>query len=90
MTWTRNAISAAVLGGVVMLVGCEPKGPAEKAGERIDNAARDTKNTLDPRGPAEKAGDKIDKGVENLKDKVDPKGPGEKLGEKLDKATAPK
>lgn len=90
MTWTRNALAAVVLGGVVTLVGCEPKGPAEKAGEKIDNAARETKDTLDPRGPAEKVGDKIDKGVENLKDKLDPKGPAEKAGEAIDKATAPK
>jgi hypothetical protein len=43
-----------------MLVGCEPPGPAEKAGKSIDNAGKDLKNAVDPRGPVEKAGAKID------------------------------
>ncbi len=43
-----------------MLVGCE-KGPAEKAGENLDKAGQNIKDSVDPRGPAEKAGDKIDK-----------------------------
>ena len=43
-----------------VIVGCEPKGPAEKAGENLDKAGTNIKNAMDPRGPAEKAGDKID------------------------------
>ena len=43
-----------------MLVGCEPAGPAEKAGKGLDNAGKDLKNAVDPRGPAQEAGDKID------------------------------
>ena len=42
------------------LVGCEEKGPAQKAGEGLDKAARDLRNSVDPRGPAEKIGEKID------------------------------
>ena len=48
-----------------VLVGCEPKGPAEKAGENLDKAGTNIKNSLDPRGPAEKAGDKVDQAVGN-------------------------
>ncbi|MFO0954310.1 MAG: hypothetical protein U0835_24765 [Isosphaeraceae bacterium] len=41
-------------------VGCN-KGPAERAGERIDEAARDVRDTINPpSGPAEAAGRKID------------------------------
>ena len=42
------------------LVGCQPEGPAEKAGKGLDNAGKDLKDAVDPRGPAQKAGDKID------------------------------
>lgn len=52
-----------VLGSVVTLAGCEEKGPAEKAGEKVDQAAKDTKNALDPRGPMEKAGGKVDQAI---------------------------
>ncbi len=44
----------------LMLIGCEPKGPAQQAGENLDKAGTNLKNAVDPRGPAEKLGDKID------------------------------
>lgn len=48
-----------------MLVGCEPAGPAEKAGKSIDNAGKNLKDAVDPRGPAEKLGDKVNSAVGN-------------------------
>lgn len=67
---TRNAKLAALgllLAPLVGLgVGCESQGPAERAGERIDNAAKDVKDAVDPRGPVEKAGAAVD----NAADKV--------------------
>jgi len=49
-----------VLGGLLPMVGCQ-KGPAEQAGERVDNAAREVRDTVNPpSGPAEAAGRKID------------------------------
>ena len=48
-----------------MLIGCEPAGPAEKAGKGLDDAGKDIKNSLDQRGPAQKAGDAVDKTVGN-------------------------
>ena len=49
-----------VLAGLLPLVGCE-KGPAERAGERVDEAAREVRDTVNPpSGPAEAAGRKID------------------------------
>ncbi|MEJ0100680.1 MAG: hypothetical protein WDO12_13565 [Pseudomonadota bacterium] len=49
------------------LVACEHKGPAEKAGEKLDDAAKDVKKD------AEKVGDKIDDAAKDVKDKVDGK-----------------
>ena len=43
--------------------GCPKKGPAEKAGEKIDETVQKAKDKLDPPGPAEKAGRKIDKAL---------------------------
>jgi hypothetical protein len=49
-----------VLSGLLPLVGCE-KGPAERAGEGVDNAARKVRDTVNPpSGPAEAAGRKLD------------------------------
>lgn len=43
-----------------ILTSCEKKGPAERAGEKLDQAAEKVKDAVDPKGPAEKAGEKID------------------------------
>ena len=43
------------------LVGCE-KGPAEKVGEKLDEAL----DKLSGKGPIEKAGERIDKAVDSL------------------------
>jgi hypothetical protein len=48
------------LSALVPFVGCE-KGPAERAGEGVDNAARKVRDTVNPpSGPAESAGRRID------------------------------
>jgi len=58
----RIAGLACVLGGMIVLgAGCESeKGPGEKAGESVDRAARDVKDTISPPGPVEKAGRAVD------------------------------
>jgi len=43
---------------------CEPEGDAERAGERIDDAAEKAAEALDPEGPAERAGEKMDQAIE--------------------------
>lgn len=58
-TLVRMLALSPVLAGVLMFSGCEEKGPAEKAGERIDKAA----DALNPKGSAEKLGEKVDKAV---------------------------
>lgn len=50
-----------LLGGVA---GCEKKGPAERAGEKIDNAAHDVKEG------AKDAADKVENAADDLKDKA--------------------
>jgi len=41
------------------------KGPAEKTGAKIDDAAQKLKDKVDPPGPGEKAGRKVDKALGN-------------------------
>jgi hypothetical protein len=49
-----------VVVGLLPLAGCQ-EGPAERTGEKIDNAAREVRDTVNPpSGPAEAAGRKID------------------------------
>ena len=56
------ALATTALAAGLMLQGCE-RGPAEKAGEKLDSAIEQSgggpKDLTD--GPAEKAGEKIDK-----------------------------
>jgi len=56
---SRAILAAAFLLPLSIVIGCENKGPMERAGERVDNAAK----SLDPRGPMEKAGAKVDNAV---------------------------
>ena len=69
---TPRMLSAAlalmlVASGATLTTGCRDKGPAERAGEKIDHATDKLEDTLDPKGPAEKAGRKIDRAVDDLK-----------------------
>ena len=45
---------------VIAFVSCKKKGPAEKAGEKLDEAIEDVQDAVNPKGPVEKAGEKID------------------------------
>ena len=65
---TFGAVALASMLGFATVTGltaCERKGPAERAGEKVDNAIEKAKDKLDPKGPAEKAGEKIDKALDN-------------------------
>ena len=53
--------------------GCDSQGPAEKAGEKIDNAVESTKDAageaadkITGEGPAEKVGESIDEATEKM------------------------
>jgi len=45
------------------VVGCESKGPAERAGVSIDKGVQNAKDAINPPGPAEKAGRALDSTV---------------------------
>lgn len=53
-------MSLCLLPVVGSVVSCREKGPAEKTGEKIDEAADKIKDVVEPKGPVEKAGEKID------------------------------
>ena len=63
LSFRKFVLAASALLISVAIVGCEQKGPMEKAGEGVDNAGKDLKNAVDQRGPMEKAGDKVDEAV---------------------------
>ncbi len=46
-----------------LAAGCETKGPAEKAGEKVDQGIQNVKDAVSPPGPGEKAGRAVDKAV---------------------------
>jgi hypothetical protein len=56
-------LTALLLGVVVTCAGCEPKGPAEQAGESIDKGVQNAKDAINPPGPLEKAGRGVDKAL---------------------------
>ena len=62
-TITSRLSAAALLGFVAFASGCEDKGPAEKAGAKVDQGIQDVKDAVNPPGPAEKAGRAVDKAV---------------------------
>lgn len=69
------AIMALALG--LLISGCDSQGPAEEAGEKIDNTVEQAKEKLDEaidepnEGPAEEAGEKIDEAVDATKEKLE-------------------
>ncbi|HEY2387350.1 MAG TPA: hypothetical protein VGK30_10335 [Candidatus Binatia bacterium] len=56
------AVAIMLAGVTVGAAACEEhKGPAQKAGEKLDKATDKVSDSLDPKGPVEKAGRKIDR-----------------------------
>ena len=66
----RRSMSMLVMVGILgsastLMIACDkPKGPAEKAGEKIDNAIDNVSDAIDPKGPMEKAGRAIDRATD--------------------------
>lgn len=48
-------------GAVGTFLGCEPKGPAERAGQSIDRGVQNARDVVAPPGPAEEAGRAVDR-----------------------------
>ena len=55
--------TSALLVAAGLFVGCEEKGPMEKAGESVDRGVQKAKDAVDPAGPGEKAGRAVDNAV---------------------------
>src|SRR5512143_1180007 len=80
--WHASYAVLALLTSLLTLAGCESKGPAEQAGEQVDQAAQDMKERADASkagvaaspGPAENAGRAIDQAREQAGEKVEPAG----------------
>ena len=49
------------LSASLSLFSCEKKGPAEKMGEKLDEAVKSVEEAVDSKGPAEKIGEAVDK-----------------------------
>ena len=69
MTLTKNAATSAAIGvcAALLMLGmsaCEKKGPAEKAGEKVDQAVESVKDT------GEKAADKVEEAADKVQDAV--------------------
>jgi hypothetical protein len=60
--WKNRVVPlvALLLGAFTTFVGCESKGPAQRAGETIDKGVQNAKDTINPPGPLEKAGRSLD------------------------------
>jgi ABC-type oligopeptide transport system substrate-binding subunit len=55
-----------LLGLSALLLACSEQGPAERAGEKVDEAVESIQESLDPDGPAEEAGEQVDEAVEGV------------------------
>lgn len=67
---TRISLTALIAG--VFAIGisaCENEGPAEKAGERVDEAIEETGDTMEE--AAEEAGDELEEAADRVEEKTD-------------------
>jgi predicted small lipoprotein YifL len=99
---TKKSLIALSAVACFALAGCGEKGPAEQAGEKVDQAVEQVKEMADDaaqRGAAEKAGEKVDaaiggqsaeptdSAVKDAAQDAGQQGPAEKAGEAIDEKT---
>lgn len=60
LSWIAALVFATIT--PMAMTGCQ-EGPAENAGEKIDQAGRNLKDAVSPPGPGEKAGRAVDDAV---------------------------
>ena len=64
-TSRRLVVTALDVAVAATTLGCERKGAAERAGEKVDKAGQKVRDAVDPpKGPAEKLGRKIDRATD--------------------------
>lgn len=66
--WHASHAVLALLTSLLIMQGCDNKGPAERAGEDIDRALQDQRNAP---GPAEEAGHALDDARETTGEKIE-------------------
>lgn len=66
-----KAITLLSLSATTIACPSAEKGPAEKAGEQIDEAAENVKDAFKKDGPLEKAGEKIDEAADDAKEAIE-------------------
>jgi hypothetical protein len=76
-----SLLLAGALALPLALAGCSQEGPAEQAGEEIDEAMEASEGG---QGPAEHAGEALDEGMEKAGEKMEQAG--EALGQELERA----
>lgn len=67
-----SGLAAMLLGTVLFGAGCESQGPAERAGEAVDEGAQGVKDAIDPPGVTEKAGRAVDNAGKAVDNAVNP------------------
>lgn len=85
--WQASYAVLGVLTGLMILSGCDKQGPAEQAGEQMDQSVQETKTEANALfdesaakpGPAQEAGQALDKAREETGEKI------EQVGEDMQK-----
>ena len=66
--------SIAVILAMLGFSACESEGPAERAGEKIDETMERAGEAFDNKGPAESAGEEVDKAMERAREAIEEAG----------------
>jgi outer membrane murein-binding lipoprotein Lpp len=82
-TRIRYWLPAGVI-ALFLLAGCSDPGPAEQAGERIDEAVEETESSVSE--AVEETEGSVEEAVQEAEDTIDPPGPAERAGRAIDEA----
>jgi hypothetical protein len=63
--WLKRVVIAAMMSFMVIFAACESEGPAEQAGEELDEAAEEVEDEV------EEAGEHLEESAEDVKDKME-------------------
>ena len=80
-SYRRFSLAVCIGLSVLVLGGCKPEGPAERAGKEIDKTAERLGEVIEKKGPAERAGEKVDEAVKDAGEAL------EEAGDQAKKAT---
>ena len=65
MLWLRTSVLMIMMGFIVIFTACESEGPAEQAGEKLDEAAEEAKDEM------EQAGEHLEETAEEVEEKME-------------------